>query len=91
MCRVEEGTVARSAAGRDKDRFFVVMKTEGGYAWICDGKLRPLGRQKRKKILHLRPTGTKVDPRTLTTDRLVRAALRDFAGGGAPDGPAPDR
>ena len=81
MCRVERGTVARSAAGRDKDRFFVVMKTEGAFAWICDGKGRPIDRQKRKKIMHLRPTGTRVDPDTLTTDRQIRNFLRAFAEG----------
>lgn len=48
------GSVVRSKAGRDAGRYFVVMALEGeDFAWVSDGKLRGIDRQKRKRRKHL--------------------------------------
>ncbi len=48
------GSVVRSKAGRDAGRYFVVMGFDGeDFVWLCDGKLRGIERQKRKRRRHL--------------------------------------
>lgn len=73
---IVKGQIVRSAAGHDKGGFFVVIKTDGEYAFICDGKHRPLERQKRKKLKHLSKTSLIVDISSLTTNREIRRVLR---------------
>ncbi|KPU42611.1 hypothetical protein OXPF_37860 [Oxobacter pfennigii] len=52
--RIILGQIVRSKAGRDKDKYFVVMGLDGKeYALICDGELRKVEKPKRKKIKHL--------------------------------------
>ena len=42
-----------SLAGHDKGRDYVVLKTDGSFAWLVDGKTRKLTNPKRKKLKHL--------------------------------------
>lgn len=48
------GQLVYSIAGRDAGRPFVVIRKEEAYAYIADGRLRPLEKPKKKKIKHLR-------------------------------------
>lgn len=48
------GQVVQSRAGRDKDRFFIVIDLiDESYALVVDGGLRKINRPKRKKLKHL--------------------------------------
>lgn len=48
------GKVVYSKAGRDKDRFFmIVAKINEEYVYISDGSLRLIEKPKKKKIKHL--------------------------------------
>lgn len=76
--QITKGCVVRSISGRDADRFYVVMQLDGGFAVICDGKVRRLEKPKRKSVKHLRPTQTVLNPETLTTNNQLRQALRGF-------------
>ncbi|GMB10721.1 MAG: KOW domain-containing RNA-binding protein [Candidatus Improbicoccus devescovinae] len=76
--KVIEGTVVRSAAGRDKGDFQVIVKIEPGFVWVCDGRHRPLGKIKKKKIIHLYLTNTVLDVKNLRTNKLIRCSLREF-------------
>lgn len=78
------GLVVRSMAGHDKDRFYVVVKVDEGYAWIADGKERRLAKPKRKNPRHLAPTTTIIEQDTITSDRKLHALLRPFYGEAAP-------
>ncbi len=71
------GSVVRAKAGRDKDNFFVVVRTEQGYAWICDGKRRKVQAPKKKKLIHLQATNTVLED-SMETNRKIREALRCF-------------
>jgi ribosomal protein L14E/L6E/L27E len=51
------GSVVLSVRGRDKDRCFAVIDTDGEYVFIADGRKRSIGKPKRKKIKHLKPLG----------------------------------
>ncbi len=52
---VEIGRVAVSNAGRDKDRYFVIVEIiDDNYVYIVDGDLRTKDRPKKKKLRHLK-------------------------------------
>ncbi len=74
---ISEGSVVRAKAGRDKDGFFVVIKTDGAYAYIADGRRRKVENPKKKKFIHLQATNTVVDI-SVVTNRKIRENLRNF-------------
>ena len=51
---ITKGCIVKSTAGRDAQRFFVVMDVDGDFAVLADGKGRPLERPKRKNMKHLK-------------------------------------
>ena len=75
---ITTGSVVRAKAGRDKDKFFVVLRTEEGFAFIADGRRRKVESPKRKKFIHLQGTNT-VLSETMDTNRKIRNALRNFS------------
>ena len=72
---LKAGSVVYSTAGRDKHRFYTVVKAEEKAAWIVDGKTHKLGKPKRKNLLHLAPTKTVLEPAAMKTDKQLRSAL----------------
>jgi len=42
-----------SKAGRDKDLWFIVIKADGDYFFLVDGKTRTLKKPKKKKRKHV--------------------------------------
>ena len=73
----ERGRVVRSRAGRDKGRYFAVLAAEGDRLVLADGKLRPIGRPKRKNVRHVAGTLVRLDEETLAAaGRLRRARNR---------------
>jgi ribosomal protein L14E/L6E/L27E len=80
------GTVARSKAGRDAGRLFVVCGIlDDAFVLIADGDLRKAGKPKRKRSKHLEPVG-QVEDRLAKrlaegakiADREYREALAAF-------------
>ena len=53
MISYEPGQFARSLAGRDKGRLYIILKAEGEYVSLTDGKYRPAEKPKRKKKKHV--------------------------------------
>ena len=51
--KLEPGMLARSKAGHDRDRVYVIIETENEYVYVADGELRPLRHMKRKNSRHL--------------------------------------
>ncbi|WBY64221.1 MAG: RNA-binding protein [Thermocaproicibacter melissae] len=74
----ERGRVVRSRAGRDGNGFFVVLRSEGRSAVICDGRRRKLEHPKRKNLKHLAATGTVLSEDQMKTNREIRRALAQF-------------
>ena len=74
------GSVVRAKAGRDKDKLFVVLRVEDGFAFIADGRRRKAEAPKKKKLIHLAATHTTLAD-TMDTNRKIRKALRDFSEG----------
>ena len=50
------GRIVVSTAGRDKDRYFVVLSVENNFCYVADGKVRKVDMPKKKKMKHLRVT-----------------------------------
>lgn len=46
---------ARSLAGHDKGRLYVVTGAEEGYVLLSDGERRTLQKPKKKKVKHVQP------------------------------------
>lgn len=71
------GTIVKAKAGRDKEGFFVVVKSEEGWVYIADGKRRKVENPKKKNPIHLSITNTVLSD-SMDTNRLIRTALREF-------------
>ena len=50
-----------SLAGHDNDKLYVVLKQEGSYAILADGKTKTLKDPKKKNLKHLKDTGMYVE------------------------------
>jgi len=98
MAGLKAGQVAFSKAGRDRGGAFIVIRTEGEYAYIADGKLRRLDNPKKKKAKHLQPVNfidneiaeklsiMKEKKDGYITDSDIRKALERYTEGGFTDG-----
>ena len=82
---METGQVVYSKAGRDKNKAFIIVKSEGEYVFLADGKLRLLEKPKKKKIKHIQPTNTiindikyKLDNKQYLNDAELRKALLPY-------------
>lgn len=53
MERVEAGMMAWSRAGHDKGKLYVILHVEGEFAYLADGRTRPLERPKKKRLKHI--------------------------------------
>lgn len=72
------GLIVRSAAGRDKGKFMVILSLDGDFAYIADGGERRLAKPKKKRLKHIKLTGSAADMNNLT-DKKLRKLLRGFA------------
>lgn len=77
------GLVVKSAAGRDKGGFFVILEADTCFAVICDGKRRSLEHPKRKKLKHISATKKKLPENLMRTNREIRRTLASFQEGTA--------
>ena len=71
------GTVVKAKAGRDKEGFFVVVKSEEKMVFIADGRRRKVENPKKKNPVHLTITNTVLSD-SMDTNRNIRKALRIF-------------
>ena len=58
MVGFEIGRIVFSKCGRDKGLPFVVLKVEGEFVYLADGKLRNVNNPKKKKMKHVQITKT---------------------------------
>ena len=72
------GRVVLSKAGRDKGKFLAIESVDGDYVIVVDGGERPVDNPKRKNKRHLALTKTVLPGDSLSTNRGLRKALREF-------------
>ena len=61
MLEITIGDIVQPICGRDKFQPFVVIKVEGNFAFLANGKNRTLNNPKAKKLKHIRLTSIKID------------------------------
>lgn len=61
MIRWEPGYLAKSKAGHDKGEIFLIIREEGEYVYLMDGKSRTMEKPKKKKKKHLQPISYRND------------------------------
>ena len=50
---ISQGDLVKSKAGRDDGQIFLVVKVDGKYAYIVNGKARKVQSLKKKNVKHL--------------------------------------
>lgn len=77
------GKFARSKAGHDKDRIYVIAGEDAEYVYLMDGRLRKVSNPKRKKKKHIQliQKEDEVVSRQLmdnnpVTDEQIKAAIK---------------
>ncbi|MCL2841316.1 MAG: KOW domain-containing RNA-binding protein [Defluviitaleaceae bacterium] len=70
------GQIVFSKCGRDKGLAMVVLKIEGEYLYLADGKTRTLQRPKKKKAKHVQHTHYIVELTTSCGRDLQDADIR---------------
>lgn len=53
MDRWEKGMLAKSLAGHDEGKIYVILKEEDTYVYLIDGDIRKLDNPKKKKKKHV--------------------------------------
>jgi len=72
------GCPARSLAGHDKDKYYIILKEDGEYVTLADGKLRTVERPKRKKKKHIQAGKRPLLAGVPVTDDAIRTALANY-------------
>ena len=55
MKQLEKGMFARSLAGHDKGKLYIIIEADEEFVSVSDGRLRPLEKLKRKRRRHVQP------------------------------------
>ena len=66
------GRFAISKAGHDKTHIYVITAVEGDFAYLCDGRLKPLEKPKKKRVKHIQFVNAQVSGELL--ERLESGA-----------------
>lgn len=51
--RIEKGMLAKSKAGHDKDKLYMIYEIDDTYIYLVDGDIRTIEKPKRKKRKHV--------------------------------------
>ncbi len=65
-----QGSIVKSTSGHDKNLLFVVIKIDGNYVYIANGKERKLESQKRKNIKHIALTSKSIGLCEITNKKM---------------------
>ena len=74
---ITAGTGGISRAGHDCGRAMLVVRNDGEFLFVADGKERKLEKPKKKNKKHVRATSRVINPAGLT-DRSLRRTLREL-------------
>lgn len=73
---MKTGMLVQSLAGHDKDWYYIVLWTDGGFAYVADGKHHGLNEPKKKRFRHIAPRGAETDVSALRCDAHIRKAIK---------------
>ncbi len=85
MITYELAQVVKSAAGRDKDDYFLILDFDDDYVYLVDGKHRRLEKPKKKKKKHIAITHyvsedvkNKLSSNTKLSNADIRRSIKMF-------------
>lgn len=68
------GAIVRAIAGRESGEVFLILNVDGDYAYITNGKSRPISNPKKKNLKHLyllcKSESVELDKTNLTDDKI---------------------
>ena len=76
---INKSDVVISLNGRDADKHFIVIATEGEYSLLADGKNRRVEKPKRKKNKHLKlesESGSRVAVKLKNGEKVTNSEIR---------------
>ena len=77
MDRYEIGMLAKSKAGHDTGKVYVIMDIDDTYVYLADGRIRTLDKLKRKKKKHVQIICKKYDV-TAIDDVAIKQILKEW-------------
>ncbi len=66
------GMLAKSLAGHDKGKIYVIIAADNAYVYLVDGKIRTLSKPKKKKQKHIQVMKEKYDIHDIDDVRVKR-------------------
>lgn len=79
------GSLVISENGRDKDKYFLVVKIEDDYVYLCDGDMRKVDNPKKKKQKHVQATkyfhediSKKINENIKITNKDIKNAINEI-------------
>ena len=73
---IKKGMLAKSKAGHDKGRVYVICNVDNAYVYLVDGNIRTLSNPKKKKIKHINKTNTLLEFDENVSNSDVRKMLK---------------
>lgn len=77
MDRYQTGMLAKSKAGHDTGKVYVIMDIDDTYVYLADGRIRTLDKLKRKKKKHVQIICKKYDV-TAIDDVAIKQILKEW-------------
>lgn len=71
------GCFAKSKAGHDKDKIYIIYYEDDAYVYLIDGRLRTIANPKKKKKKHIQSIKKYFDENIIEKLHTARETLRD--------------
>jgi len=73
------GNLAKSKAGHDKDKIYVIIGETDEYVYLSDGDTKPIEKPKKKSKKHVQPI---INGNTdYMNNEMIREIIRQYIGG----------
>lgn len=72
------GNFARSKAGHDRNKIYVIINEDTEYVYLSDGRLRTIDHPKRKKKKHIQLVYNRRNPIITTQNEEIKRAIKMF-------------
>ena len=78
MDRYKAGMLARSKAGHDTGKVYVIIEVDDTYVYLADGSIRTLEHLKKKKKKHVQPILKEHDV-SAADDTAIKRILKEWS------------
>ncbi len=79
---ISPGQIVKSCAGRDKDKYFVVLEIiDDDYILLSDGDIRKIEKPKKKKIKHVKASQHKIEEikqKLIKSEKISNAEIKKY-------------